>query len=180
MAAQEWTVRLVFATGAGLREETLDSLADYAESWDGTVANRAEGVGFAVTVDLVAESPVQAIDVAITWAAKGISTCGDVTDPELVDARVCDPDIYEAQAHKPDTPQLASAADAATILGVTRQRVHQLMTEHPRFPAPYARLATGPIWTVPTIEHFRDTWDRKPGRRRIAAAAGEASSAVGA
>jgi len=172
MAKQEWTVRLVFATGAALQEAILDSLAGYAEGWDGTVANRAGGAGFAVTVDLMAASPVQAIDVAIAWIAKGVSTCCDVTDVELVDARACDPDIYQAEALKPDTPELASAADAAVILGVTRQRVHQLVTEHPRFPAPYARLATGPIWTVPTIEHFRDTWDRRPGRRPVATAGG--------
>lgn len=172
MAKLEWTVRLVFATDAALQEAALDSLADYAEGWDGTVANRAGGAGFAVTVDLMAVSPVQAIDVAVAWAAKGASTCCDVIGVELVDARACDPDIYEVEALEPDTPELVSAADAAIILGVTRQRVHQLATEHPRFPAPYARLATGPIWTVPTIEHFRDTWDRRPGRRRVVTAGG--------
>lgn len=119
-----------------------------------------------MTVDLVAQSPSEAIDRAASWAAKGARTCCDVTDADLVDARACDPVIYEAEAF--GTPQLASAADVATILGVTRQRVHQLATEHPRFPAAYARLATGPIWTVPTIEHFRDIWE--PGRRRVAAA----------
>jgi len=53
-------------------------------------------------------------------------------------------------------------------LDVSRQRVHQLATSHPRFPEPYARLATGPIWTLPAIEHFRDTWDpqaRPPSSR---------------
>ena len=76
---------------------------------------------------------------------------------------------YDAEATRPDTPELLSAADVADVLDVSRQRVHQLATSHPRFPEPYARLATGPIWTLPVIEHFRDTWDRRPGRRRVAA-----------
>ena len=69
----------------------------------------------------------------------------------------------------PVSPELLSAADVADVLDVSRQRVHQLATSHPRFPEPYVRLATGPIWTLPVIEHFRDTWDRRPGRRRVVA-----------
>ena len=50
------------------------------------------------------------------------------------------------------------------MLGVTRQRVHQLSGQHPEFPAPYARLGVGPVWTRPTIEAFQQRWTRKPGR----------------
>jgi hypothetical protein len=73
--------------------------------------------------------------------------------------RVLSEGDYDAEATRPDTPELLSATEVADALDVSRQRVHQLTTSHPRFPEPYARLATGPIWTLPAIEHFRDTWE---------------------
>lgn len=42
--------------------------------------------------------------------------------------------------------------------------MHQLAASNTRFPAPVARVATGPLWTVPAIEHFNRIWERKPGR----------------
>jgi hypothetical protein len=53
-----------------------------------------------------------------------------------------------------DVPPLASAADAAQILRVPRERVQQWVTERV-FPAPVARVATGPLWTVDAVQAFR-------------------------
>lgn len=61
-------------------------------------------------------------------------------------------------------PALASGREAANLLGVSRQRVHQLATQHPDFPAPVARLACGSIWLLSDVEDFARTWTRKPGR----------------
>jgi hypothetical protein len=83
---------------------------------------------------------------------------------QLVDLRVTTPERFEAEALRPDFPPLASAADAAEILGVSRQRVHQLAASNTRFPAPIVRVGTGPLWAVPAIEHFASVWDRRPGR----------------
>jgi hypothetical protein len=82
----------------------------------------------------------------------------------VIDLRVCTPEQFETQALRPDFPPLASAADTAEILGVSRQRVHQLAASNTRFPAPVARVCTGPLWTVPAIEHFARIWERRPGR----------------
>jgi hypothetical protein len=53
---------------------------------------------------------------------------------QLVDLRVTTPERFEAEALRPDFPPLASAADAAEILGVSRQRVHQLAASNTRNP----------------------------------------------
>lgn len=78
--------------------------------------------------------------------------------------RVSTPNVYEAEAVRPDTPELMAAADVAALLRISRQRVHQLRREHPDFPAPYQELGSGPVWVRPAIENFERIWQRKPGR----------------
>lgn len=56
-------------------------------------------------------------------------------------------------------------AEAATFLGVSKQRVGQLDETRPKgFPPPVTRLACGPVWLAQDIERFASTWDHKPGR----------------
>lgn len=63
---------------------------------------------------------------------------------------------------------LLGVAEIAEILGVSRQRVDQLVGSYRDFPAPEAELAAGRIWSRSAIE----TWvalhpDRKPGRSAL-------------
>lgn len=60
-------------------------------------------------------------------------------------------------------PPLAGAHEAARILGVSKQRVHQLQ-ERADFPAPVVRLAATPVWLVSDIEHFAAGRVTRPGR----------------
>jgi len=64
----------------------------------------------------------------------------------------------------PNYPELVSAAEAAQILGVSRQRVHQLAAEHSAFPPPLYELGAGKLWTAASIRGFALQWSRKPGR----------------
>jgi len=60
--------------------------------------------------------------------------------------------------------ELAGAAEAAAILGVTRQQVHRL-AKHPNFPEPVAELEMGRIWLLADIQQWaRRNADRRPGR----------------
>src|SRR5215207_5014425 len=54
---------------------------------------------------------------------------------------------------------LMGSSEIATLLGVSRQRVHQL-AQREDFPVPVARLAAGPIWESADIER----WARESGR----------------
>lgn len=53
-------------------------------------------------------------------------------------------------------PPLAGSWEATQILGVGRQRLHQLQ-QTAGFPDPVQRLKSGPIWTVEALEVFNAT-----------------------
>lgn len=57
------------------------------------------------------------------------------------------------------TMELVGAAEIADLLGVTRQRVHQL-TAQADFPAPLAKLRAGAVWQLDDVER----WARETGR----------------
>lgn len=57
------------------------------------------------------------------------------------------------------THHLMGVAEVAELLQVSRQRVTQL-AKTPEFPAPSARLASGPVWESADIER----WARETGR----------------
>jgi len=161
----EWTAQITIETSDPLDEPALVALGVAAEERDATVANRAEGPGYTVIVDVQAGELLAAARDAVRFARDEL---GADLSGQVVDLRVTRPEWFEAAARRPDFPPLASAADAAEILGVSRQRVHQLAASNTRFPAPVARVATGPLWTVPAIEHFNRIWERKPGRPHLA------------
>lgn len=56
-------------------------------------------------------------------------------------------------------PRLVGAQEIGRMLGVNRQRVHQLAAL-PGFPAPVAVLAMGKVWTAPDVER----WAKRVGR----------------
>lgn len=162
--ATEWTAQVVMATDEHIPNDVLVSMSEAAEKWEATVGARGvDGPGFRLTADVETEHPHGAAMEAERLAARLAQEA--VLDVEVVEVSACIPEVFEAHAFRPDTPELLSAVDVAEELGVSRQRVWQLAHVHPGFPAPYARLGTGPVWTLPVIEHFRDTWDRRPGRR---------------
>ncbi len=53
-----------------------------------------------------------------------------------------------------------TAGGVAKLLGVTRQRVHQLVMNDPTFPAPAVDLPNGRLWEREEIEK----WARETGR----------------
>lgn len=57
-------------------------------------------------------------------------------------------------------PELLAAGEIAALLGVSRQRVYQLIEEDPTFPKPVEELSIGRIWRRTDVER----WARKAGR----------------
>lgn len=156
-----WIAQVTVATPAPLTEHDLVTLDEVAERRDATVASRADGPGFTLTIGLDEGEPIAAARTAAQFLH---TVLGKAAAGQILDLRVCTPERFETEALRPDFPPLASASDAAEILGVSRQRVHQLAASNTRFPAPVARVGTGPLWTVPAIEHFARIWERRPGR----------------
>lgn len=73
---------------------------------------------------------------------------------------------FMAELERPTLPALVSGPEVAEILGITRQRVHQLAHERADFPEPAYQLGVGRLWFRAGIERFAEQWQRRPGRPR--------------
>lgn len=148
-----WAVTFTFSEQAD--EDTLIVWGERLEEVDGSVA-AIPGYGFTVTVHEIGPDPVKAItNVRDTVAFIPFFPVG---------IEVVDEETYQTAAFAPTVPEIVSAVEAADILGVSRQRVHQLHRENPHFPAPLYELRTGPLWTRQAIDRFASAWERRPGR----------------
>lgn len=143
-------------------ESTLVEL-DELLPWDGIVAAIPRLGQFTVTAMIDALELEKATSVAM----------GDILD--LVQSRMNGPIAmvgvetlelgeYDRRADEPTIPEIVSSPEVGEILGVSRQRVHQLLAENPRFPQPFMRLGSGPLWIADAIRKFNDEWPRRPGR----------------
>lgn len=159
----EWVLRIVLATDSEVGDASLDKMADLADERDATVALSDRHAGVVITMDVDGIGEV-ALQEAVDWALRLAAEAGGCAKAVPVDVRLVAADVYEAEALQPDIPALASAADAAAILGVSRQRIHQLLGSNSAFPQPVARVAAGPLWTRNAIEWFDSVWVRKAGR----------------
>src|SRR5579883_2427966 len=75
-----------------------------------------------------------------------------------------DGDRVRARGRAIDHPQARRGYGSGGLLKVSRQRVSALAkTEY--FPAPLARLSSGPVWDRTSLTHFLEAWDRTPRRK---------------
>lgn len=56
--------------------------------------------------------------------------------------------------------ELAGIAEIAEMLGLSRQRVYQLLAEHEDFPEPIGEISAGRVWDRADIER----WGQMTGR----------------
>ena len=75
----------------------------------------------------------------------------------------------DRELESPNFPELVGVSEIADILGVTRQRASAL-AKTASFPVPVATLASGPVWTRPSLNRFIDEWPRREGRPPTTAA----------
>jgi predicted DNA-binding transcriptional regulator AlpA len=61
---------------------------------------------------------------------------------------------------------LVSIVEVAEMLGVSRQRAHQIMRSYADFPKPEAELAVGRIWQRQPIASWIESHPRSSGRPR--------------
>ena len=75
---------------------------------------------------------------------------------------------YVADTEHPAAVDLVSLGEAAELLGISRARIDQLC-KAPRsgFPAPLARVGSGPVWTRASLEAYKErARPLPPGRPR--------------
>lgn len=168
MTNHDWVVELTFATIDTLNSDLLIRLDEDGEQHDRYVSRRPGGTGIIVAAYDTGDNPVDLAQHAAEQATKWLANHG--VHGDIVDMRVVTEQQRNAEAEAYTMPALVSATGAGEILGVTRQRVHQLHRTNTRFPAPLVELATGPAWDEKAIEWFNSVWDRKPGRPKATAA----------
>lgn len=61
--------------------------------------------------------------------------------------------------------ELVGVAEISEMLGVSRQRVHQIAGEHDDFPLPVAELTAGRIWRRKDIEGWLNNHPQRPPGR---------------
>lgn len=163
MATKEWRVEVLWRMDADtLDNDTIEAVADAADDREWTVSRWEYGAGMYIVGYVNALTVAEAADTVYAQVGKFMDTQGVPGHRATVEALPLD--IAEWRADQPTVPELVSAADAAEILHVSRQRIHQLATSNPQFPAPVARVASGPLWTANAIRHFAEVWERRTGR----------------
>jgi hypothetical protein len=82
----------------------------------------------------------------------------------ISEARIRTEQRVDEELASPTLPTLVGASEVGHILGISRQRVHQLHRDNAAFPAPLVQVAMGPLWDAQAIDKFARGWTRKPGR----------------
>ncbi len=149
---EAWVVTFTFERGPD--EEQLVGWEERLADHDGSVGQHDHG--FDATVYVNAANLFEAVDLA-----RGM--VGPVIDHPSIGVEVVTETEWFRRAAAPTLPEIVSAGEVAEILGVSRQRVHQL-AKSAGFPAPLLSLRTGPLWHAVAIRKFAEGWERKPGR----------------
>ncbi len=144
-------------------ESAADALMDLLEEHDGIVS--AGKASWDATVSVQASSAWDAVVHGAPLIEKMVIKASMPTWP-LVRAEAVRQDVLDAENARPTLPELVSVPEAAEILGVSPQRVHELVKANSSFPEPMYELRTGKLWLRQAIESFAQCWDRKPGRPR--------------
>ena len=157
-----WAVTITFDMDAD--RDTMDEIEQGLVAADGAVSRRPR-VLYAddqmvtdVTVYVAGDDPAR----ALRHAQKMISAV--VGAWTLLATEVVEEKLYLERATASNLPVLVSAPEVGDLLGVSRQRVHQLR-ETADFPDPLYVLRTGAVWAEDAIRSFARSWDRTPGPR---------------
>lgn len=164
-----YTVHIETRASAGdtqvVSYDAIDALMDLLAPHEGIVSGGPEWTSWDATVGVDAADPAEALNFGAGIVLEYAEKAGLPSWP-TVKAEVVRDDVLEEELSKPNIPDLVSGPEAAAVLGVSKQRVHQLAAEHPDFPKPLYELAAGKLWDRGAIERFREQWARKPGRPR--------------
>lgn len=145
-------------------DDALDEFLDHLVDRGGAVSSSTLGDRYAATFSLdedvhdAAAAVALGYDVFTTLAEKSGLPAWPVVRAEAL--------TFEEQDREIETrnvPDLVGVSEIAEILGVTRQRASAL-AKAVAFPTPIATLASGPIWTRPSLNRFVAEWPRQAGR----------------
>lgn len=163
----EWSVMIEAKANEelALDDPRIDQLMDLLTPSAGAVAFGGPENVVAVTMSAEGHDALEASH----WAATELSlllekvdlSVGPVSRLEAVES-----DVLSAELEESSFPDIVGTTEAAEMLGVSRQRLHQLRAAG-TFPEPMITLAATPIWMRQAIEAFLKRWPRLSGRPRL-------------
>lgn len=142
------------ASAVPINEDAAEELVDLLAKHDGVVVS---GSGrWDATIGVDAQDPVSAATMAAeivdSMAVKSGMPCWPIVRVGAV--RV---EVLEEEIAQPMLPELVSVLEAAEILGVSPQRVHELSADGRAFPKPVYELEAGRVWLRAAVEAFGTT-----------------------
>ncbi|MGH9013084.1 MAG: hypothetical protein ACRDZ1_03975 [Acidimicrobiia bacterium] len=162
-----WTVSFEAAGDESVElEPALDEFVDLLVDRGGAVSASTVGDRYGATfsvgeaVATVADAVALGCEIFTSLAEKSGLPVWSVVRAEALTFEEHDRDI-----ETPNFPELVGVSEIAELLGVTRQRASALAQTR-EFPSPVATLASGPVWTRPSLNRFVEEWPRKDGRPR--------------
>lgn len=161
---QQWQVMIDGRLEQPLTEDQIDLIAGKLAEHDAALSVGEHDLGVTLTVD--AQTAAQAVADGVSRICAALEAASVALPYDVYAGEAITVDEADRRLAQPTIPELVGAVEAAEILKVTRQRVHQLASENPRFPAPVVTTATASLWTKASIEAFGKSWTRKPGRPR--------------
>ena len=148
------------ALRAVISDKAADKLMDLLADHDGVVAS---GDGrWDVTISVQENAPAEAAAEGAALVEAMASEAGMPRWP-LVSVEAVRDDVLDEDNAGAALPELVSAPEAAEILEVSPQRVHEL-AEGRSFPRPVYDLKVGRLWLRDAVEEYGRSRNRKPGR----------------
>lgn len=140
-----------------------DQGAELAGRGEFTVVSIDAGRGRTrISFGVAASTLRQATD-ATHRTARELTTGVDIG--QAVAVRILTDEDLAAELERPTIPPLVDSTGAREILGVSQQRLSELLTTRVDFPQPIDTFAGGRhVWVRAAIEGFEKRWVRKPGR----------------
>ncbi|HSH59428.1 MAG TPA: hypothetical protein VK988_07265 [Acidimicrobiales bacterium] len=160
----DWSVNVEAASQAGDDRVDQDAMEVLLELLDDhhvggvAVSPGRYGARFNVESPTSVEAAAEAEEVFRKAAAAAGLPAWPVVRLEVMTVEELDADLAQATF-----PRLVGVAELAEILEVSRARASELARSSSDFPPPTVRLASGPVWTEPSVRRFIEAWRRRPG-----------------
>lgn len=152
-----WTVHISHAYDGRPGVRQVEALEEALAGVDAAVSAGDDVMH--VDLALTAPDPLS----AVRQALEQVEQHQDLQRLALVGVEALSEQEAQGRLLEPALPELAGGREVAEMLGVSKQRLHQLRGRDD-FPEPVVRLAAGPVWLVGSVRAFQQQWSRKPGR----------------
>jgi len=161
-----WSVLIEAAGGRKPAGAAIDLFIDSMLEHAGIVSVPQNRTGYGARLAVESPNPAAATALALDIFRAAVDDAG-LPASSIVRVETITEAELDRELARPAFPELVGVGEIAELLGVTRQRASEVQTRE-GFPAPVARLKSGPVWTRASITTFVESWVRRPGRPKTA------------